>query len=209
MRIKLLCLACVPLLVQAQMSSTNYALPGSAREVTALVMPSGAPGNFALTQGGVVPSQAAATCDNRADSSTYRSDVGFVLERYAGDGLQNLQNKVEAYKMIGSFAVTARQEYDQVGADPTDAGRTRFLKKGPFSTETNGGAEAATWSVTESCFQEAKPTATHQYYNARLVGDGTWLDIRISMYADSPDQARKYASEVIAKVRKLDYTSVK
>jgi len=190
----------------AQGSSKNFALPAGTTDVENIV--SNVP-NFqaSLTEGGTVPSEAKSTCDNRADGS-FKSTVGLNLAHYFAGGKSGLDQQVAAYQAMGGFLKMAVGEaHDKVEAEAQ--GRRPFVRKSAVTFETVGGASAGYFTVTYGCVQDANPASTVTYYTAHSTQDSNWLIVSIQMYAAGPDLARKYALEILQKVKALDYASLK
>lgn len=190
----------------AQGSNKNFALPAAATEVENVV--SNVP-NFqaSLSEGGTVPSEAKSTCDNRADGS-FKSTVGLNLIHYFPGGKDGLDQQVAAYQAMGGFlkmAVNGAHE----GIEAEAQGRRPFVRKSAVTFETVGGASAGYFTVTYGCVQDANPTSTVTYYTAHSTQDSNWLIVSVEMYAAGPDLARKYALDIIQKVKSLDYASLK
>lgn len=176
--------------VSAQPTSNAHALPGVARSATSTVMNVA---NFMVTmdEGGSVPSEPGATCDNRPDGNS-AGTAGFHLEHYFPDARITFDQKVAVLRQYMGLKQGVQGE----------AGSATVV------SETLDGAEVAYFIVNGPCVQDVHPTATRVSYHARLIRDTTYADIAIVMFAASPDAARKYAREVIQKIGVLDYASV-
>lgn len=95
------------------------------------------------------------------------------------------------------------------GVEAEAQGRRPFVRKSGVTFETVGGASAGYFTVTYGCVQGANPTSTVTCYTAHSTQDSDWLVVTIEMYAAGPDTARKYAQEILQKVKGLDYASLK
>jgi len=175
----------------AQPTSHAYALPGIAVDATSTVM--NVP-NFMVTmdEGGRIPSEPGATCDNRPDGNS-AGNAGFHLEHYFADAKVTFDQKVGVLRQYMGLKQGVQQE----------AGSAAVV------SETLAGAEVVYFIVKGECVQDAHPTFTRVSYHARLIRDTTYADIAIVMYAFSPDAARKHAQEMIQKIGALNYASVK
>lgn len=177
--------------VSAQAATKAYALPAAATEPTSFV--SNVPDSMlSLNEGGSVPSEPAATCDNRTDGNS-PSGVGVGLQHYYPAAKGMFDQIVGVLRQYGGVAKEAQIE----------AGSAAVV------SETLRGAEAAYYFETRECIQDAHPTATRILYRARLIQATTLVDISVKMHAKNPDAARKYATEMMQKIAALNYTAVK
>jgi hypothetical protein len=119
-----------------------------------------------------------------------------------------LDQQVAAYQAMGGFLKMAVGEAHQK-VEAEAQGRRPFVRKSAVTFETVGGASAGYFTVTYGCVQDANPTSTVTYYTAHSTQDSNWLIVSIAMYAAGPDLARKYALDILQKVKALDYASVK
>lgn len=188
-------------IVLLQSSAKARALPDGATAVTsnAADVPAFM---VSLTEGGSLPSEAKATCDNRAAGS-FQSTAGLILEHYYPDAKAVLEQKVQ---YMPGIKATAQSEYDQA---ETASSNPRFIRKSGLAFETIDGAQGAYYTVTAGCVEDANPASTKVYYLARLVQDATYADIRVEMYASSPDSARTQVRAIMQKVKTLNYASLK
>lgn len=188
----------------AQGSNKNYALPADATEVENVV--ANVPNVMVtLDEGGTVPSEAKSTCDNRPGGS-FKSTAGLNLGHYFAGGKAGFDQQVAAYQAMGGYLKAAvGEEWGKFTADSPPG----FIRKSAVTFETLGGASAAYFTVTLACVENANPTSTQTYYYAQSSQDSNWLLVTINMYAAGPDTARKYAQEIIQKVKALDYASLK
>lgn len=175
----------------APAQTRTYALPASATEGSSVVnnMP-----DFmvVIDEGGTVPSDATATCDNRPDGNS-RSTAGFHLEHYFAGAKATFDQKVTILREHMSLRQAAQAE----------AGEAKVVM------ESLDGLEAAYAVVTQACVGDARPAATRIDYYARLIRGTTYADITVRLYAPGPDPARTYAREIVRKIGALDYASVK
>ena len=145
-----------------------------------------------MDEGGAVPSEPGATCDNRPDGNS-QSTAGFHLEHYYAGAKDTFDQKVA---VLGQY----------MGLKPAVQGAAGAAA---VVLETLDGAEAAYFVAPQQCVQDAHPTATRVHYQVRLIRDTTYADITIDLYASSVDPARRYAREIMQKIGALDYASVK
>ena len=176
--------------VSAQAAKTHV-LPSAATEGTSNV--SNVP-NFMvlLDEGGTVPSEPKATCDNSA-SGSFKSNAGLHLEHYFPEAKTTFDQKVSVLRQYMGLKQAAESE--AAGA--------------PVVAEAMDGAEAMYFVATRPCVQDANPTSSQVSYMVRVIHDTTYADIRITMYAASPDAARKYAREMMQKIGTLNYAAMK
>jgi len=168
-----------------------YTLPGAATDPSSIV--SNVP-NFmvSMDEGGTVPSEPKATCDNRATGNS-RSTAGLHLEHYFAGAKDVFDQKVGVLRQYMGLKQAVQ------GA----AGSSAVVM------ETLDGSEAAYVITSRPCIEDANPSATNVEYHVRLIRDTTYADIIITMYAATPDTARKYAREMLQKIAAVDYASVK
>ncbi len=183
-----LLIAAAPMAAPSQMKI--YALPAAATEGNSVVNNMG---DFMLImdEGGTLPSDAGATCDNRTGGNS-KSTAGFHLEHYFEGAKDSFAVKVSILR-----AQTVRQ------AAEAEAGEARVV------ADSLDGLEAAYAVVAQACIQDARPSATRIDYYARLIRGTTYADIRVSLYAPGPEPARAYAREIVGKIAALNYASVK
>lgn len=178
--------------VSAQISTKAYALPGAATDPSSIV--SNIP-NFmvSMAEGGTVPGENKATCDNRADSGS----AGFTLQHYfAKDPFEQLAGVLRPITLTQSI-------HDEAGA-------------ATVVPDTVDGAEAVYFLIKSVCGPPdmggpppANPTSSRIVYQARLFRDTTYATFEVRMSAVGPDIPRKYVREMIQKIGALDYASVK
>lgn len=177
--------------VAVAQAAKTHVLPAIATDATSNVsnMP-----NFMvlLDEGGTVPSEPKATCDNRAAGNS-RSNAGVHLEHYFPDAKATFDQKVGVLRQYMGLKQAAQSE----------AGSA------PVVFETIDGAEAAYFVATGPCIQDANPASSQVSYMVRVIHDTTYADIRVTMYAASPDAARKYAREMLQKISALNYAALK
>ena len=72
------------------------------------------------------------------------------------------------------------------------------------------GAVASYYTIAYGCIGNDNPsaTATKIIYNVMLLTDNDYLQITNEVYSANADRAKKYAEEIIAKVKALDYEKV-
>jgi hypothetical protein len=177
--------------VSAQVATKAYALPAAATDVSSVA---GNVPNFMVTmdEGGAVPSEPGATCDNRPNGNS-AGTAGFHLEHYYPGAKDTFDQKV----------LVLRQYMGLKQAVQGEAGPAAVV------LETLDGAEAAYFVATRQCVQDAHPTATRVHYQVRLIRDTTYADITVDLYAANVDPARKYAREIMQKIGILNYASIK
>ncbi len=176
--------------VSAQISTKAYALPGAATDPSSVV--SNVP-NFmvSMAEGGTVPGENKATCDNRADSGS----AGFTLQHYfAKDPFEQMAGVLRPISLRRSIQ-------DEAGA-------------AAVVSDTPDGVEAVYYIVTGVCSPDigtppVNPTASRIVYQARLFRDTTYATFEVRMSAVGPDIPRKYVREMIQKIGALDYASIK
>lgn len=187
----------------AQSSNTNYALPSDATEVSNNI--NNTPGfMLILSEGGTVPSDSKSTCDGEVNG-TAKSSTGLSLQHYYDK--QQLQQTSAAYASMGGmkamFIKSMEEKYNNFenGMQPGP-----IQKKGKLETGELQGAVVSYFIVTYGCIQEDGKTtaATKVIYDAMLLTDSDYLLITNEVYSASIDKAKKYAEEIIAKVKKLD-----
>jgi hypothetical protein len=175
----------------AQGATKAWALPAVAADPTSTVM--NVPSFMvSMDEGGSIPSEPAATCDDKPGGNSAGS-AGLHLEHYFADAKVTFDQKVGLLRQY----MTLKQGVQ------SDAGSAAVI------VETLDGAEAAYFIAKGDCIQDAHPSATRVRYYARLIHDTTYADITIAMYAMTPDAARKYAREMLQKIGGLNYASVK
>lgn len=176
--------------ISAQSAKTRV-LPAAATDGTSSV--SNVP-NFmvVLDEGGSLPSEPKATCDNSA-SGSFKSTAGVHLEHYFADAKTTFDQKVGVLRQYMGLKQAAESE--AAGA--------------PVVAEAMTGGEAMYFVTTHQCVQDANPSSTQVSYLMRVIHDTTYAEIRVTMYAASPDAARKYAREIAQKISALDYASLK
>lgn len=168
-----------------------YALPAAATDANSVV--SNVPEFMVvMDEGGTLPSDAAATCDNRTDGNS-KSTAGFHLEHYFAGAKAVFDQKVTILRDHMSLRQAAQ-------AEAPDA---------KVVTESLDGLEAAYAVVAQTCVQDARPSATRIDYYARLIRGSTYADITVRLYAPTPAQARAYAQEIARKIGSINYASVK
>jgi hypothetical protein len=171
--------------------SKPYALPAAASEGTSVV--NHVPNVMVLMdEGGTVPSEPAATCDNRVDGNS-KSTAGFHLEHYFAGAKDTFDQKVSVLRQY----MGVKQAVQLEAADT------------PVVTETLDGLEAAYAVVKRTCVQDTHPSATRIEYHARLIRGTMYADLIVQMYAADPDAARKYVREMVQKIGALNFASVK
>ncbi len=194
-------------ILSAQTTDTNYALPSEATEVANTV--SNTPGYMVmLTEGGMVPSEIKSTCDGKSDG-IFKSSTGLSLQHYYDK--QQLQQMSGAYASMGglkSFFIKNMQG----GYDNAESGMNPgpILKKSKVEVGELQGAVVSYYTITYGCIQNDNPdaTATKIIYNAMLLTDNDYLIITNEIYSANADKARKYAEEIMSKVKALDYGKV-
>lgn len=176
--------------VAASSQTKTYALPAAATEGSSVVNNMG---DFMLimNEGGTLPSDAGATCDNRADGNS-KSTAGFHLEHYFAGAKDVFAQKVSILR-----GQTVRE------AAQAEAGEAKVV---PDSLD---GLEAAYVIVAQPCIGDARPSATRIDYYARLIRGTTYADITVRLYAPGPEPARGYAREIAKKIEALNYAAVK
>jgi hypothetical protein len=145
-----------------------------------------------MDEGGTLPSEAAATCDNRADGNS-KSTAGFHLEHY-----------FEGTKIV--FEQKATLLKDQMSlrqAAQAEAGEAKVVM------ESLDGLEAAYAVVSQPCIGDAHPSATRIDYFARVLRGTTYADITVKLYARGAEPARAYVREIVRKIGAIDYASIK
>ena len=195
--------------VSAQTSTANYTLPESAVGVEAVV--NNIPGYMlTLNEGGTVQSDAKSTCDGQANGVS-KSGVGVVLQHYYDKGMVS-QTSV-AYASMGGlkgvFKQSVEGEYSDLENDVNVSRLGGFVKKGKLMIEQSGDVQVMYYSLTHNCVENANPTATKIVYHVMLLTDENYVLITNEIYSQSIEQAKKCAEESVAKIRALDYQSVK
>lgn len=192
--------------LSAQTTNINHVLPASATEVTSNV--SNTPGYMvSMQEGGNVPGEDKSTCDGNANG-VFKSTVGLSLQHYYDP--QQLKQMGAAYASIGGMkgvfikgSETDYQDYDK-GMRPGP-----ILKKGPLLTEESQGATVSYFTITYGCVQSKNPSATRTIYKAMLVTEDNYVLITNEIYSVNAELARKYADEMITKIKSLDYRNLK
>jgi hypothetical protein len=177
--------------ISAVAQTKIYALPTAATEGTSVV--SNLPDfMIVVDEGGTLPSDPAATCDNKADGNS-KSTGGFHLEHYFTPA-----------KVVFDQKVTVLRDHMPLRqAAQAESGDAKVV------TESVDGLEAAYAVVTQTCVGDARPSATRIDYYARMIRGTTYADITVRLYAPDPGKARAYASEMARKIGALNYASVK
>ena len=191
--------------VSAQSTDTNYALPSNAMEISNNV--SNTPGfMLSLQEGGTVPSDSKSTCDGKTDG-TYKSSVGFTLQHYYDK--EQLKQMNDAYTSMGGMKAYYLKTI-QSGYDSTEPGLYQgpVLKKGKLEVSESQEAVVSYYTITYGCIQNSNPTATKTVYNVMLLTDNDYLQIANEIYSANVEIAKKYADEIIAKIKALDFEKV-
>ncbi len=196
-------------LCSAQTSTANYTLPSNASGVEGVV--SNIPDfMLTLTEGGAVPGEAKSTCDGQPNGVS-KSNTGVVLQHYYDKDM--LSQTAAAYASMGGmkgvFKKSVEDEYSNLENDPNVARLGGFVKKGILVTEQAGDVQVMYYSVTHNCVENANPAATRIVYHVMFLTDRNYALITNEVYAESPDIARKYAEESLARIKALDYEAVK
>ncbi len=195
--------------VSAQTSTANYTLPESAVGVEAVV--NNIPGYMlTLNEGGTVQGDAKSTCDGNANG-VFKSTVGVVLQHYYDRTV--MSQTAVAYASMGGmkgvFKQSVEGEYNELENDVNVSRLGGFVKKGELVTEQSGDVQVMYYFLTHNCVENANPTATKVVYHVMLLTDQNYALLTNEVYAQSPDTARKYAEEILVRIRELDYRAVK
>jgi hypothetical protein len=187
-------------------STTNYALPANATEVRNNV--SNTPEYMLnLQEGGTVPGEGQSTCDGETNG-VFKSTTGLSLQHYYDE--EQLKQRNTAYASIGGmkgvFLKGSEENYNdfEKGMHPGIV-----LKKGPLQTAELQGAVVSYFTVTYGCIQNKNTTATKTIYKALLLTENNYAQLSIEVYSANAEMARKYAEEMISKIKTLDYGRVK
>ena len=166
-------------------------LPGAATDTTSTASRA-ATLMVVIEERGTLASEPKATCDNQPSGGNFNGSVNLHLEHYLPDGKMVFDMKV------GTLHQTTVKQLAENDADSAKV-----------VAETIDGAEVAYFTTTTGCVQDVNPTSTKVDLFAHLIRDTTYAEIRISMFAATPDAPRKYLREMVQKIAALDYASIK
>jgi hypothetical protein len=181
--IALICAWSLPL-ASAQFSTKAYCLPSGATDIKSLVLANDPKFLVSISEGGAVPGDAKATCDNRAVPGS----VGLVLQHYfAKEVFEQMAGVLRPITLTQSI-------HDEAGA-------------ATVVPDTVGGAEAVYFLIKSVCGPSdmggpppVNPTSSRIVYQARLFRDTTYATFEVRMDAVGPDIPRKYVQEMMQKI---------
>lgn len=188
-------------------SYKTYALPSSVRVESDPVVSAG--GNpLMLSEAGTVPAESGQYACNEPPGDDETGGVSYQLQRYVEK--HNWEDYLLSQKLMGKYGewkVQIEEGYKGIPDPdkPTDQG---FIKKSPLSFEDIGGAEAASWTITLGCVQQAHNEKTISQYLVHWVHEPNVVNITSGGHI-SLGTAKKLAQEVLVKLKALDYSKIK
>lgn len=163
-------------------SFKGYAMPSAATRVTSMAGNQG--GSVSLTEGGEVPVEAEYSCD-KLPTRTYKGNVGISL---------------------GHEPPRPYSDFRKLQEMKTAALKKEYADKGATIEEVEG--TSVMYIVTKKpCIEGYNPTMKVLDFIARWSNDTTAVDFQAS--GVKPETAKRYWLEVLGKIKKLDYNSIK
>jgi hypothetical protein len=180
-------------------NTASLALPAEATDIST-IPPVVTPGYMVqITEGGTIPSNPGFTCDGKAHN--FKSIAAYTVAHYFDGGKETLKQTMQAFKMVGGFVNEIRNDYDNINA----SGTAGFISKTPLIPDGN----TVYYTVTKKCAGQENTTSTALFYFVRIADDSNFGTIQINIYDGTIDQAKKYADEIIRRLKTIDYAGIK